>query len=133
MAISASLEHLAQNNNNKKASILSFTLDLAIEKLLKERKSPERKVGEIDNRGSHYYLSMYWAEELAKQKDDITLSNIFSNLFGKMQEKEVDIVKELNSNQGNCIHIKGYYLPNHDILSEAMRPSGILNALIDNF
>jgi len=133
MAISASLEHLAQNNNNKKASILSFTLDLAIEKLLKERKSPERKVGEIDNRGSHYYLSMYWAEELAKQKDDITLSNIFSNLFVKMQEKEIDIIKELNSNQGNCIHIKGYYLPNHDILSEAMRPSGILNALIDNF
>ena len=133
MAISASLEHLAQNNNNKKASILSFTLDLAIEKLLKERKSPGRKVGEIDNRGSHYYLSMYWAEELAKQKDDITLSNIFSNLFGNMQEKEIDIVKELNSNQGNCIHIEGYYLPNHYILSKAMRPSVILNALIDNF
>tara|TARA_B100001093_G_scaffold331603_1_gene316620 strand:+ start:26486 stop:28714 length:2229 start_codon:yes stop_codon:yes gene_type:complete len=133
MAISASLEHLAQNNNNKKASILSFTLDLAIEKLLKERKSPQRKVGEIDNRDSHYYLSMYWAEELAKQKDDIILSNIFSNLFGKMQEKEIDIVKELNANQGNCIHIKGYYLPNHDILSEAMRPSVILNELIDNF
>jgi len=133
MAISASLEHLARNNNNKKASILSFTLDLAIEKLLKERKSPERKVGEIDNRGSHYYLSMYWAEELAKQKDDITLSNIFSDLFVKMQENEIDIVKELNSNQGNCVHIKGYYLPDHDILSEAMRPSVILNALIDNF
>tara|TARA_B100000900_G_scaffold64805_1_gene50026 strand:+ start:4734 stop:6962 length:2229 start_codon:yes stop_codon:yes gene_type:complete len=133
MAISASLEHLARNNNNKKASILSYTLDLAIEKLLKERKSPERKVGEIDNRGSHYYLSMYWAEELAKQKDDITLSNIFSNLFVKMQENEIDIVKELNSNQGNCVHIKGYYLPDHDILSEAMRPSVILNSLIDNF
>ena len=61
------------------------------------------------------------------------VTNIFSNLFGNMQEKEIDIVKELNSNQGNCIHIEGYYLPNHYILSKAMRPSVILNALIDNF
>ena len=133
MAVSVSLEHLSRTNDNKKASILSSTLDLAIEKLLKEKKSPGRKVGEIDNKGSHFYLSMYWAEELAKQKDDFKLSNIFSNLFTKMQEKEIDIIKELNSNSGNKIDIEGYYLPNKDTLTKAMRPSRIFNDIINNF
>ena len=133
MAVSVSLEHLSRTNDNKKASILSSTLDLAIEKLLKEKKSPGRKVGEIDNKGSHFYLSMYWAEELAKQKEDLNISNVFSNLYLKMQEKEIDIIKELNSNQGNKIDIEGYYLPNTDTLSKAMRPSRIFNDIIDNF
>lgn len=133
MAVSVSLEHLSRTNDNKKASILSSTLDLAIEKLLKEKKSPGRKVGEIDNKVSHFYLSMYWAEELAKQKDDFKLSNIFSNLFTKMQEKEIDIIKELNSNSGNKIDIEGYYLPNKDTLTKAMRPSRIFNDIINNF
>ena len=97
------------------------------------QKSPGRKVGEIDNKGSHFYLSMYWAEELAKQKDDLNLSNIFSNLFRNMQEKEIDIIKELNSNLGNKIDIDGYYLPNADTLIKAMRPSRIFNDIIDNF
>ena len=133
MAVSVSLEHLSRTSNNKKASILSSTLDFAIEKLLKSQKSPGRKVGEIDNKGSHFYLSMYWAEELAKQKDDLNLSNIFSNLFRNMQEKEIDIIKELNSNLGNKIDIDGYYLPNADTLIKAMRPSLIFNDIIDNF
>ena len=76
---------------------------------------------------------MYWAEELAKQKDDFKLSNIFSNLFTKMQEKEIDIIKELNSNSGNKIDIEGYYLPNKDTLTKAMRPSRIFNDIINNF
>ena len=76
---------------------------------------------------------MYWAEELAKQKDDLNLSNSFSNLFRKMQEKEIDIIKELNSNLGNKIDIDGYYLPNKDTLTKAMRPSRIFNDIIDDF
>ena len=133
MAVSVSLEHLSRTSNNKKASILSSTLDFAIEKLLKAQKSPARKIGEIDNKGSHFYLSMYWAEELAKQKDDVDISNVFSNLFGKLQEKEIDIIKELNLNQGNNIDIEGYYLPNTDVLTKAMRPSRIFNDIIDDF
>ena len=132
MAIAASLEHLSQTNNNKKASILSTTLDIAIETLLKKGKSPKRKVGEIDNRGSHFYLAMFWAEELAKQSDDTDLSIIFSNLNKNLKEKEAIILEELNQNQGDCQDIKGYYMPDTDITSAAMRSSNTFNILIDN-
>ena len=133
MAIGASLEHLAQFENNQRASILSKTLDLAIERLLKERKSPKRKVNEIDNRGSHFYLSMFWAEELVRQQEDIDLSLAFSDLHNHLKERELDILTELNENQGYAHDIKGYYMPCKDLVSVFMRPSNILNKLIDNF
>ena len=133
MAIGVSLEHLSQFENNPRASILSRTLDLAIERLLKERKSPKRKVNEIDNRGSHFYLSMFWAEELARQQEDTELSLTFSDLHNQLKDKELDILSELNENQGNVHDIKGYYMPCKDLVSAFMRPSNILNKLIDNF
>ena len=133
MAIGVSLEHLSQFENNPRASILSRTLDLAIERLLKERKSPKRQVNEIDNRGSHFYLSMFWAEELARQQEDTELSLTFSDLHNQLKDKELDILSELNENQGNVHDIKGYYMPCKDLVSAFMRPSNILNKLIDNF
>ena len=133
MAISASLEHLSQTHNNKRAMILSRTLDNAIENVLKKGKSPKRKVGEIDNRGSHFYLAMFWAEELARQQEDKELCKIFSNLFEEMQIKEDVIIRELSISQGKAQDIKGYYMPDPKATSFSMRPSATLNTLIDNF
>ena len=130
MAIVVSLEHLAEMNNNQKAKILAETLDIAIERLLKKGKSPERKVGQIDNRGSHFYLAMYWAEELAKQLGDLELKNIFERVSIDLRENEKKIVAELNSNQGNLEDIQGYYYPDTAAVFAAMRPSRTLNDII---
>ena len=132
MAIVVSLEHLAQVNNNPKAKILANTLDIAIENLLKRGKSPKRKVGELDNRGSHFYLAMYWADELAKQEIDLDFKSTFENVAKEMRDNEIKILEELNYSQGISNDIKGYYNPSSELLFSLMRPSKIFNNIIDN-
>ncbi len=131
MAISVSLEHFSEVHNNPKAKILADTLDVAIERLLKQGRSPKRKVGEIDNRGSHFYLAMYWGEELAKQSDDMELQTIFGSVSSSLIKNEEKIIGELNSTQGSKEDIKGYYLPDTKTTFAAMRPSETLNSIID--
>ena len=132
MAIVVSLEHLAEVNNNPKAKILATTLDTAIEDLLKNGKSPMRKVGQLDNRGSHFYLAMYWANELAKQTEDEALKTTFAKVLTDLQESEATIVTELNNAQDKAEDLKGYYLPDNVTTLTAMRPSTTLNTIIDN-
>ena len=132
MAIVVSLEHLAQANGNPKAKILADTLDTAIEDLLKNGKSPMRKVGQLDNRGSHFYLAMYWANELANQTEDTTLKATFEKVVADMKAQENNIVSELNNAQGSAEYMKGYYLPDTEATFASMRPSATLNAIIDS-
>jgi len=131
MAIAVSLEHFSEVHNNPKAKILADTLNVAIERLLKQGRSPKRKVGQIDNRGSHFYLAIYWAEELAKQSDDTELQTIFGPFSSVLINNEEKIISELNSAQGGKEDIEGYYLPDAEITFAAMRPSGTLNNIID--
>ena len=132
MAIVASLEHFSLFHDNRKAKILANTLDIAIENLLREGKSPQRKVGQIDNRESHFYLAMYWAEELAKQNHNQELKDIFCVIFNNLQSNEIVIMQELNNVQGRTEDIQGYYFPQTEAVSSAMRPSKTLNDIIDN-
>lgn len=132
-AMGASLEQVAQVFNNKKAQVLADTLDKAIGKFLDNNKSPARKVGEIDNRGSHFYLAMYWARELANQKDDLELQNEFQKLASELEKNESKINQELISAQGKPMDIGGYYKPDPMKAEKAMRPSSTLNQLIDGF
>ena len=132
MAIVVSLEHLAQVNGNPKAKILADTLDTAIEDVLKNGKSPMRKVGELDNRGSHFYLAMYWASELAVQTKDADLKATFEKVSAQLKENESSIIEELNNAQGDMENINGYYLPDTETTFAAMRPSMTMNAIIDN-
>ena len=132
MAIVVSLEHLSELNNNPKAKILAETLDIAIEKLLTSGKSPMRKVGQLDNRGSHFYLAMYWAEELSKQTEDIELKSVFVSIADSLKNNEDVIVTELNNAQGKAEDIKGYYLPDTSATNAVMRPSATLNDIVDN-
>ena len=131
MAIVVSLEHLAEVNNNPKAKILAETLDNAIEDLLKNGKSPMRKVGQLDNRGSHYYLAMYWANELAKQTTDTEMKTAFESFAIDLKNNETAILSELNNAQGRAEDVKGYYLPDTNTTFAAMRPSETLNSIID--
>jgi isocitrate dehydrogenase len=131
LALQASLEHLAQTQNNKKAQILADALDEANAKFLETDKSPARKVGQIDNRGSHFYLAMYWAEALANQNSDSEISEKFKPVAQKMQENEAKINEELIGAQGKSQDIGGYYQPNTDKTYQAMRPSLTLNTIID--
>ena len=130
LALAVSLEHLAEKNDNRKALILSKTLDAATTKLLMEDHSPSRKVGELDNRGSHFYLAMYWAEALANQTEDAELKAKFADFYENMAANEEKIVNELNEVQGSSMDIGGYYFPSNDKASAAMRPSATLNNLI---
>jgi isocitrate dehydrogenase len=130
LALAASLEHYAEVNNNPKAKILGETLDEATDKFLENDKSPSRKVGELDNRGSHFYLAMYWAEALANQDKDAELKAEFSKMAALLEDNEDAIVDELNGVQGQKMDIGGYYKPNHSLEVDAMRPSGILNSII---
>lgn len=132
MAIAVSLEHLSEVNNNPKAKILAETLDTAIENLLKNDKSPKRKAGEMDNRGSHFYLAMYWAKELSKQSNDSELKAVFTALAASLKDSETTIMTELNRNQGKIEDIKGYYFPDNETTLNAMRPSVTLNNIIAN-
>lgn len=132
LAIAVSLEHEAEANNNQKANVLAETLDQATEKLLLNGKSPSRIAGEIDNRGSHFYLSLYWAEALAHQDTDVDLKTTFSNIFNQLKENETQIVSELNRIQGKKVDIGGYYLPNEDLANDVMRPCKRFNEIINN-
>lgn len=130
MALAASLEHLSESANNKRAKVLADTLDKATGKLLENNKSPLRKVGELDNRGSHYYLAMYWAEALGEQNDDAELKSKYGKLAQLLKDKEEKILKELDAAQGHAVDIGGYYLPDDKKITEAMRPSTTLNGLL---
>ena len=132
LAIAVSLEHFSNVNNNSKANVLSVTLDVATGKLLENGKSPSRDAGELDNRGSHFYLAMYWAEALAKQNLDLELKNQFIPISEKLMANEQKIVEELNSIQGKPVDIGGYYKPDDKLVSMAMRPSSTLNSIINN-
>ncbi|MDP4687989.1 MAG: NADP-dependent isocitrate dehydrogenase [Salibacteraceae bacterium] len=130
LALAVSLEHLGNTYNNPRAVVLGKTLDDATSKFLLTDKSPSRKVGELDNRGSHFYLAMYWAEALANQNGDAELKAHFAPIAAEMKANENAIVSELNKAQGNAINIGGYYHPNAIKAFDAMRPSATLNAII---
>ena len=130
MALAASFDHLANTQNNKKAAVLAKTLDKATGTFLINDKSPARKVGDIDNRGSHFYLAMYWADELAKQNDDAELKAEFTPIAKAMNENEAQIVKELTECQGKPANTGGYYLFDDELTSKVMRPSATLNKII---
>ena len=133
MALVVSLEHLAEKNNCSQTRIMAECLDLAIEKLLKSNKSPKRKVGELDNRGSHFYLALYWAKELAKKDLNPKSKNNFKILGETLEKNEKLIISEIDESQGLFKEIDGYYMPCEVAVSKAMRPSKIFNEIIDNF
>lgn len=130
LALAVSLEHFAEKDGNQKAAVLSKTLDLATSKFLDEDKSPTRKLGGIDNRGSHFYLALYWAEALAQQTEDERLKAIFTPVAEALKNDEKTIVQELNSVQGKPADIGGYYYPNAALTEKVMRPSVTLNNLL---
>ncbi|WP_081212401.1 NADP-dependent isocitrate dehydrogenase [Salegentibacter sediminis] len=130
LALAASLEHLGDKYDNKKALILSETLDDATDKFLENSKSPSRKVNELDNRGSHFYLALYWAQALASQEKDSDLKAHFSKLAKSLEENEDKINEELIAAQGSPVDIGGYYKPEEKLTSNAMRPSKTLNNII---
>ena len=130
LALAASLEHLAVNFKNPKAQVLADTLDEATGRFLDTNKSPLRKVGELDNRGSHFYLASYWAQALVAQTADLELQASFRSLAEKLVENEEKIVAELNGAQGGAVDLEGYYQPNVELAVKAMRPSAMLNDLI---
>ena len=131
LALAVSLEHLGETTNNKKALILGKTLDDATDKFLDNKKSPSRKVGELDTRGSHFYLAKYWAEELAAQNEDATLKEIFSKVAAELESNEATIISELANAQGKEVNIGGYYEPNETLTINAMRPSATFNSIIN--
>ncbi len=130
LALAVSLEHLGQTNNNAEALVLAEALDNATDKFLDHKKSPSRKVGELDNRGSHFYLAMYWAEALANQDKNEPLKQRFSAIAKELIDNEDSIVNELNSAQGNALNIGGYYKSDEVLTSKEMRPSTTLNAIL---
>ena len=130
LALAVSLEHLSENSDNPKAKVLGETLDQATGKFLENDKSPSRKVGELDNRGSHFYLASYWADALAEQTKDSDLKTIFAPVANALKENEMKIVDELNSSQGGSVDISGYYRPSDDLASSAMRPSVTFNEIL---
>ena len=131
LALVPSLEHLSKSSNNPSAQILADTLDRATAKFLEENKSPARKVGEIDNRGSHFYLALYWAQALAEQTKDKNLQARFAKVAKELEQNEAKIVAELLGAQGKPVDMGGYYHPNDEKTTKAMRPSPTLNAIVD--
>ncbi|HEV7644698.1 MAG TPA: NADP-dependent isocitrate dehydrogenase [Pyrinomonadaceae bacterium] len=131
LALQASLEHLAQTQDNKKAQILADALDEANAKFLATDKSPARKIGQIDNRGSHFYLAMYWAESLANQTSDTEIASKFASVAKTMSENEAKINDELVGAQGKSQDVGGYYHPDSEKAYAAMRPSATLNGIVD--
>ena len=132
LALAVSIEELSHKYDNGKAAILATTLDAATGRLLDNDKSPSRKAGELDNRGSHFYLSLYWAEELANQKDDAELAAHFAPLFKKLSEQEASIVEELTVVQGKPADIGGYFFTDPAACEKVMRPSKTFNDIIDS-
>ena len=130
-ALAASLEHLADTTGNDRARVLAQTLDAATGTFLENDKSPGRALGTIDNRGSHFYLALYWAQELAQQTTDADLAAVFAPVAEKLAAEEQTIVAELNAVQGHHAEIGGYYRPNTELVEKVMRPSATLNAVVD--
>lgn len=130
LALAVSLEFYGEKNNNKKAQVIADALDKATEKFLENDKSPSRKVNELDTRGSHFYLALYWAEQLANQNEDAELKAIFSKVFSELLSNEAKIAQELIDAQGSPINIGGYYLPDAELASNAMRPSATFNKIL---
>ena len=133
LALAASFEHLANVNNNSKAKILAETLDAATSKFLDENRSPSRNCGELDNRGSHFYLALYWAQELASQNKDTDLKAQFTTLANELKSKEVKIIQELTEAQGTPVDMDGYYKPDETKVAHAMRPSETFNSTLKSF
>ncbi len=132
LALAVSFEHYGERTDNKKAQVLGAALDEATEKLLDNKKAPSRKVGELDNRGSQFYLAMYWAQALAAQSDDAALASVFEPVAKKLAAAEDTIVGELNGVQGKPMDIGGYYFPDRAQAEQAMRPSATFNAIVDH-
>jgi isocitrate dehydrogenase len=132
LALAVSLEHLSETTGNRRAKILADALDKATEKFLETNKSPSPKVREMDNRGSHFYLALYWAQALAAQTTDPELQTRFAPVARALAENETKIVNELNNVQGHTVDIGGYYAPNPDLASKAMRPSETFNRVLGN-
>ena len=132
LALAVSLEQFAQKNDNNKAQVLASTLDEANSQFLNNNKSPSRKTGELDTRGSHFYLALYWAQALAKQNQDMDLQTKFIPVAQMLTENETKIIAELNTVQGKVIDIGGYYYPNQELVAKIMRPSVSFNEVIDN-
>ena len=130
LALAVSLEHLAETFNNKRAQVLADALDKATTEFLGKDKSPSRKVKELDNRGSHFFLAMFWAEALSEQNEDKDLKDTFTKVASEMNQKQDQILQELIDVQGEPVDIEGYYSPNETLVSEAMRPSKTLNTLL---
>ena len=131
LALAVSLDFIGTKSDNKKATILGDALDKATSKVLLNRKSPSRKVKELDNRGSHFYLCLYWAEALANQNEDAELKATFAPFHKALLEKEATIISELNDIQGVAVELEGYYSPTDELVMKAMRPSAAFNALVD--
>jgi len=130
LALGASLEHLGETFNNERAEILADTLNTGIAKFLEENKSPSRKVNELDNRGSHFYLALYWAQAAAAQDRDEKLKTMFTRVARELADNEDKIVAELNAAQGSPQDVGGYYDPDHELADKAMRPSATLNDIL---
>jgi len=132
LALSVSLEALAQKNNNAKAQVLASALNTANSKFLNNNKSPLRKAGQLDTRGSHFYLAMYWAQALAEQNEDKTLQAKFTSIAQQLTDNEAKIVKELNSVQGQSVNLGGYYRPDQQLTEKVMRPSESFNRILES-
>ncbi len=132
LALGVSLEHMAQRQGNQKAAVLAEALDKATERFLDENKSPSRKVKELDTRGSHFYLGLFWAQELAKQDKDAQLREEFGKIAEELSGNEQKIVSELNDCQGVSVELGGYFHPDEKLAAKVMRPSATLNGVIDS-
>ena len=130
LALAASLEHFGEVHGNERAKLLGLTLDEATSKFLAEGRSPSRKVNELDNRGSHFYLGLYWAQALAAQDQDANLRSAFAGLASQLAENEERIVAELNGAQGKPADVGGYFFPDPKLAAAAMRPSDTLNSAL---
>ncbi len=130
LALGVSLEHLGEKDNNQKALVLAKALDEATENYLENDKSPSRKAGELDNRGSHFYLALYWAEALANQNKDIELKVLFQTIANEIKENEAQIVEQLNAIQGKPVEIGGYYFPDIHLTEKALRPNTLFNSIL---
>lgn len=132
LALAVSLEHLGNSHQNSKALVLAKTLEEATDKFLGNNRSPSRKAGNLDNRGSHFYLAMYWAEALANQNQDAVLKETFSKTSKDLQDNESKIIAELAALQGKAHNIGGYYLPNEEMADNAMKPNATFNSILDS-
>jgi isocitrate dehydrogenase len=133
LALAVSLEFLAESDDNPGAAVLGKTLDEATGKLLENGQSPSRRVGELDNRGSHFYLALYWAQALAAQTDDAELAKVFAPLAERLAADEDKIIGELNGVQGHPVELGGYYYVDKAKTDQIMRPSATLNAALAEF